>query len=191
MKTVSLGAALLMLWAMPAGGQLHTGQETELMLGIGFQNDVAERGGVRLSPLGMSGGFIIQPVFGNRRAAVIEQLSLFPVSKFEREPIIAGVRSTTTEFDRPKPLIVNTIMIRLATKEPELSRELTWFGGAGITTVLTTPRTGTRLTPLLMAGARIWWDRQFGLEASIQCGLWRVGETACVLPITTLWPVGS
>ena len=71
--------------AATAGAQqMANGQEGEGMLGLAAQNDATLFQTVKLSPVGLHFGLIVQPAFGRRRMAIVEQVSLFPVISYDR-----------------------------------------------------------------------------------------------------------
>jgi hypothetical protein len=78
--------------------------------------------------------------------------------------------------------------VRMSTHEPETSGQNVYFAGAGLSATILTPRHGTKATGLLAVGFRRWFARQVGFEVSLQCGVQKLGNTYCQLPLTSVWP---
>jgi hypothetical protein len=181
---VLLGA--LALGASVSRAQMATFQEGEAIVGIAMQNDMQKFDGLRLSPMGLNVGVIVQPLFGSRRIAVVDQLSLFPILHYERQasPFVPPT-------DAPnRPLILNTLWARWSTDEPEVEGKNVFFLGGGLSFAVVTPRDGHKMAPVFSIGGRRWLKRQRGVEVSLQCGGLQVGRTACVLQVTSVWPFG-
>ena len=176
-------ALLLVLAASPLAAQVPNLWEGEAMVGVTGQNDVQRIDRVKLSPVGLSIGFIVQPVFGARRLSVSDQLSFYPGIDYERAPPFDTLPPPSS-----KPLILNTTWVRLASNEPEAEGSIVVFAGTGVSVAVVTPRSGQKVAPVIGVGIRRWFARQFGVEMSLQCTLMRLGRTACQLPITTVWP---
>ena len=181
-----LVVAALTIATASAGAQVRNLQEGEAVLGIAGQNDTRQITGVRLSPVGLNIGFIVQPIFGKRRLSLVEQLSFFPVVHYVRQesPFVPP------NPVREQPLIHNNLWMRVASGDPEEEGQMVYFAGGGMSLAVATPREGHKVAPMLSLGMRRWFRRQLGVEASLQCSAFRLGETVCVLPVTTLWPFG-
>jgi hypothetical protein len=167
--------------------QLPNGMEGEAIVGLAGQNDRQLFEKLRISPIGLNIGFIVQPLFGRRNISLAEQLSFYPVIFYERaDPLLGG-----GDPPRSNPLIINTLMLRLGTDEPEAENRNVFFAGAGIGFAFTTPREGDKVSPMFGVGMRRWFPRQLGFEISLQCAVLQIGRTACQLPISSLWPFGN
>jgi hypothetical protein len=168
-----------------SSAQVRNTQEGEAIVGLVGQDDLGKLNGVKILPVGINIGFIVQPAFGMRNLSVVEQISFFPLSHYDRQrnPLLPPPPP-----GRTNPFILNTTFLRLATSEPEAPGGNVYFAGVGFGFALTTPRDGTKATPMLSVGMRRWFQRQMGLEVSIQCGTARVGRTMCFLPVTSVWP---
>lgn len=184
MRRLALACLGLGVAIAPARGQVRNTQEGEAFFGIVGQNDTHQITGVTLSPIGLNIGLIVQPLFSNRRLAIVQQISFVPVVHYERQTSIFG----TPIVGRPKPLILNNLWARLSTDEPEVTGKNVYFAGGGVSFALSTPRDGTKATAMLAIGARRWFIRQSGLEVSLQCGVQQIGRTVCTLPIISAWP---
>jgi hypothetical protein len=184
MKWVAVAA--LIACAVPAGAQVRNTQEGEAMVGIAGQSDFQMQDRVRLSPVGVNLGFIVQPIFSNRKLSLVEQVSFFPVVFFQRQ---TSVHSPAVQ-NREKPLIYNALWMRLASGEPEEEGKFVYFAGGGMSLAIATPRDGHKVAPMVAIGMRRWFRRQLGFEFSLQCSVPQVGNTTCVLPMTSLWPFG-
>lgn len=184
MRAMPLACLCVAVAVAPISGQVKNTEEGEAIVGLVGQNDTEKIVGVTLSPVGLNIGFIVQPMFNNRRLSVVEQISFFPIVHYERQPSATGGLTT----GRTKPLIINNLWARLSTHEPETSGQNVYFAGAGLSLAISTPRDGTKATPMLGIGMRRWFVRQRGFEISLQCGIQQVGRTACTLPITSVWP---
>ena len=178
--------AALVVSATPALAQVRNTQEGEAMVGIAGQSDIQTQDRVRLSPVGINLGFIVQPIFNKRQLSLVEQVSFFPVVFFQRQTSPFGPPIQ----NREKPLIHNNLWVRVASGEPEEEGRFVYFGGGGMTLVVTTPRDGHKVAPMLAIGMRRWFRRQLGFEVSLQCSMPQVSNTTCVLPMTSLWPFG-
>lgn len=180
----ALAVATLLACAAPAGAQIGNTMEGEAILGLAGQNDVRQVERLRLSPVGLNIGFIVQPLFGRRSLSLVEQVSFYPVVFYERSSF----------FDpgapRTNPLILNTVWFRIATNEPEEENKFVYFAGGGASFAISTPRGGDKISPMLGVGVRRWFPRQLGLELSLQCTVLQVGRTVCQLPFTSVWPFG-
>lgn len=184
MKRVAFACLCLGVAIAPVRGQVKNTQEGEAFFGIVGQDDTRELNSVKLSPIGLTIGVIVQPVFSNRRLSIVQQISFVPVIRYVRQTIIFGAPVD----DRSKPLILNNLWARIATDEPEVTGTNIYFAGAGVSFALSMPRDGAKLTPMLGIGMRRWFVRQSGVEISLQCGLQRIGRTTCTLPIISAWP---
>ena len=188
MRAALFPTLALALGAAPLNAQLSTGMEGEAIVGLAGQNDRQLFEKLRISPVGLNIGFIVQPLFGRRNISLAEQVSFFPVIFYERlTPAIGG----QGDAPRTNPLIINTLWLRVATSEPEAENRNVFFAGGGFGLAVTTPRDGDKITPMIGVGMRRWFPRQLGFEISLQCGLMQLGRTACQLPITSLWPFGN
>ena len=185
---LTLALALTLTLALPLGAQLPTGMEGEAVVGIAGQNDRQLFEKLRISPVGLNIGFIVQPLFGRRNISLAEQVSFFPVIYYERDdPRIGG----SGDPPRSNPLIINTLWFRFGTGEPEAEDRNVYFAGFGLGLAVTTPRDGDKVSPMIGIGMRRWFPRQLGFEISLQCGVLQLGRTACQLPVTSLWPFGN
>jgi hypothetical protein len=158
--------------------------EGEAIVGVAGQTDNQKFERVKISMVGLNIGFIVQPLFNRRNVSLAEQLSFFPVIYYEQNNF-SGPRPST------KPLIINTLWLRVGTDEPEAEGRNVFFAGFGAALAITTPRTGDKVTPMIGVGMRRWSARQLGFEISVQCGLRQLGRTTCQLPVTSLWPFGG
>ena len=181
-------AALLMLMASsaPAAAQIPNLWEGEAMVGLAGQNDTQKADRVKLSGLGVSMGFIVQPIFSKRNLSLSNQLSFFPIATTDKP-----VPFDTQPPPPTHPLILNTAWVRLGTSEPEAEGQFVYFIGAGATVAVSTPRKGERLQPMAGVGVRRWFARQLGFEISFQCTRRELGKTSCQLPLTSVWPFGG
>lgn len=184
MRAIRIAVGLLAAAPALLAGQVKNMEEGEAILGIVSQNDVRKETGVRLSPVGLNIGFIVQPVMSHRRLSVVEQLSFYPIAHYERQMSPFG----TPFAGRMNPLVLNALWMRLSTHEPETSGQNVYFAGAGLGVAISTPRDGTKATGMLAVGMRRWFARQVGLEVSLQCNVQKIGNTLCQLPVTTVWP---
>jgi hypothetical protein len=181
MKSAST-ALLLAIAMLPAEAQQF--REGEAIVGVIGQHDTQLVSGVRLSPVGLNIGFIVQPMFGSRRVAVVEQISFFPITHYQKQ---------TNPFGEPynartNPFILNTLWLRLSSGIPESSGRNMFFAAGGLGVAVSTPRDGHKLSPMISIGARRWLQRQVGFEVALQCGALEIGRTWCVLPVTSTWP---
>lgn len=186
MRAAAIVGLIVTLAAARAPAQVANGQEGEALVGLVGQNDTQMLKGVRLSPVGLSIGVIAQPAFGHRRLGFVQQLAYVPVIEYDQR---------FDQFGNPtlasgNPLVIGSTWMRLATDEPELEGQTVFFGGAGLSYAILTPRAGTKVSPTITVGARRWWSRQFGVEISVQCGIPRLGLTSCFVPVTSAWPFG-
>ena len=172
--------------ASPLAAQVPNLWEGEAMVGLAGQNDTQKAERVRLSPVGISVGFIVQPIFSKRNLSLSNQLSFFPLSETDKP-----VRFDTLPPPSSNPLIINTAWARLGTSEPEAEGQFVLFVGTGVGLTLATPREGRRIQPMFGVGMRRWFARQLGFELSLQCTLRELGKTACQLPVTSVWPFGG
>ena len=184
MRWLAIAALVGVATASPA--QVRNLQEGEAVVGIAGQTDTQLLDRVRLSPVGLNIGFIVQPIFNNRRLSIVEQLSFFPVVFFQRQ---------TSPFGQPiqnreQPLIHNNLWMRVATGDPEEEGKFVYFAGGGASLAVVTPRDGHKVAPMIAIGTRRWFRRQIGFEMSLQCSIPQVANTTCVLPISSLWPFG-
>lgn len=184
MRRVALACLCLGVAIAPVRGQVKNTQEGEAFFGIVGQDDTQNLTGVKLSPVGLNIGIIVQPLFNNRRLSIAQQISFVPVILYERQTSIFG----EPVVGRSKPLILNNLWARLSTDEPEATGKNVYFAGAGVSFAISTPRDGTKVTPMMGVGMRRWFVRQSGVEISLQCGLQRIGRTTCTLPIISAWP---
>lgn len=184
MRRIALAVTLLSIMAGPAASQARDTREGEAIVGIIGHDDMQTIGGVRISPVGVTFGFIVQPLFRRRNVSLLEQVSFFPLSDYDRQADASG----TPYPSRTNPFILNTTWLRVATGEPEAAGQNVFFAGAGLGFAIATPRDGTKATPMLTVGMRRWLRRQLGFEVAVQCGVQRIGESACFLPVTSVWP---
>lgn len=184
MRRVAFACLCLGVAIAPVRGQVKNMQEGEAFFGIVGQNDTQMTTGVRLSPVGLNIGIIVQPLFNNRRLAIVQQISFIPVLHYQQPTSIFGA----PVVGRTKPLILNNLWARLSTDEPEATGKNVYLAGVGVSLALSTPRDGTKVTPMMGIGMRRWFVRQSGLEISLQCGLRQIGRTICTLPIISAWP---
>ena len=180
-------ALLIALWvASPLAAQIPNTWEGEAMVGLAGQNDTQKLDRVRLSGVGISIGLIVQPIFSKRNLSLSNQLSFFPSIDYDKpRPFDTQPPPNTS------PLITNTTWVRLGTSEPEAEGQFVYFLGTGVGLTMSTPRAGTRVSPVLGLGARRWFKQQLGFEISLQCTVQQLGRTACQLPITSVWPFGG
>jgi hypothetical protein len=170
----------------PLAAQVPNLWEGEAMVGLAGQNDAQKAERVQLSSVGLTIGFIVQPIFNKRNLSLSNQLSFFPLI-WTDTPVPFDTRPPPST----NPLIVNTAWARLGTSEPEAEGQFVYFVGAGVGMTLATPRTGPRIQPMAGVGVRRWFARQLGFEVSFQCTLRELGKTACQVPITSVWPFGG
>jgi hypothetical protein len=172
--------------ASPLAAQIPNTWEGEAMVGLSGQNDTQKLDRVQLSGVGLTIGFIVQPIFSKRNLSVSDQLSFYPsINTDKPRPFDTSPPPSTN------PLIANTTWVRLGTSEPEAEGQFVYFAGTGVGLTMSTPRAGTRISPLVGVGVRRWFKRQLGFEMSLQCTLRQLGRTACQLPITSVWPFGG
>ena len=172
--------------ASPLAGQIPNLWEGEAMLGMAGQNDTQRAERVKLSPIGVNIGIIVQPILNKRNLSLSNQLSFFPLTWTDK-PVPFDTRPPPST----NPLILNTTWLRLGTSEPEAEGQFVYFAGTGVGMTFATPRTGRRIQPMAGVGVRRWFARQMGFEMSFQCTLRELGRTACQLPITSVWPFGG
>jgi hypothetical protein len=169
--------------ASPLGAQIPNGMEGEAMVGITGQNDTQKRDRVQLSGVGLSVGFIAQPIAGHRRLSIANQLAFYPSFNYDKP-----VPFDTLAPPNTSPLVLNTTWVRIGSGEPEGDGHNVYFAGAGLGLSVFTPRSGNKVSPMGGVGMRRWFGRQMGFEVSLQCSVLRLGRTWCQLPVTSLWP---
>jgi hypothetical protein len=172
--------------ASPVAAQIPNLWEGEAMVGLAGQNDTQKADRVKLSGVGVSIGFIVQPIFNVRRLSLSNQLSFYPIATTDKP-----VPFDTLPPPPTHPLIINTAWARLGTSEPEAEGQFVYFIGAGAGVTVATPRKGPRVQPMAGVGVRRWFARQVGFEISFQCTRRELGKTSCQLPITSVWPFGG
>jgi hypothetical protein len=181
MKRLALVAMLASV--SPVSAQIPNLWEGEAMVGLAGQNDTQKADRVKLSRVGISVGFIVQPIFSTRNLSLSNQLSFYPIATTDKPAPFDTQPPPPTH-----PLIINTAWARLGTSEPEATGRFVYFIGAGLGVSVATPREGKRIQPMAGVGIRRWFSRQLGFEISFQCTQRELGKTSCQLPVTSVWP---
>jgi hypothetical protein len=164
-------------------------QESSLInvaLGLSFQSDASLTRGVRLSPVGLTGGAGFYRTHRGVEVGITGEVSWYMQIAADRVTVGPVAPGTPSGSDPDGSFALGKITAEIG-EDP--TKTVSWFACVGAVTVISSPRAGNSASPLGCVGVRVTPFLHGRLSISYEQFLTPLGETRFQIPVVVAIPL--